>query len=42
MAYTLEHMQVLAEAAGLICEPIDWPFRYFDPKQLWAMFTIKP
>jgi cyclopropane fatty-acyl-phospholipid synthase-like methyltransferase len=41
-AYTLAHMQVLAGAAGLACEPLDWPFRYFDAKQIWVMFTIRP
>lgn len=38
--YTLVHMQELAQAAGLACEPIDWPFRYFQNNQIWVMLTV--
>jgi len=38
--YTLDRMQELARTAGLACEPIDWPFRYFVNTQIWVMLTV--
>jgi hypothetical protein len=39
-AYTLDRMKELARAAGLACEPIDWPFRYFENQQIWVVLTV--
>ena len=38
--YTLDRMQELTQAAGLACEAIDWPFRYFSDRQTWVMLTV--
>lgn len=38
--YTLDRMKELARAAGLACEPIDWPFRYYENQQIWVVLTV--